>query len=204
MSATGRMLPVGFAAMANAVDHHTASLILNRIEDSIVTHAHPVGVGRAFQFLGVHGSGVGREDFDRTLDGGTDLMGHAVALSGGRRRIADRVHGRVGLGLQRGVDLRHRDEPVAPMGFEVGQVFQVFQQVDQPPELAHGELDRAPAPLVVHHELGMELRHRGFPSSTLNVLMLQPYHTGRGVSSEALEAEVAAITRQLRDLNARE
>jgi len=152
-------LPIGFAAMANSVDDHTADRVLNRIEDSIVTDTEPVRVARALQFLGVRGSGVVCEGFDRILETGTDPMGEAAELSGGRRCVEDRVHGRVALGLQRGVDLRHRDEPVAPMGFEVGQVFQVFQQVDQPPELAQGELDSAPAPLVVYHKLGMELHH---------------------------------------------
>ena len=154
-----KLKAVGFPPVADPVDHHTADLVLNGIEDSIVTNAHPVRVGRAFQFLGVQGSGVGGEDFDRMLDGGTDIMGQAAELSGSRRGVEDRVHGWVGLGLQRGVDLRHRNEPVAPMGFEVGQVFQVFQQVDQPPELTEGKLDRAPAPLLIHNELGMELRH---------------------------------------------
>ena len=106
--------------MANAVDDDTTGRVLDGIEDSIVTRPDPVRVGRAFQFLGVGRSGVGGEGFDGMLDAGTRFMGQAAELPASRRRVEDRVHGRDDLGIQRSVDFRHRNEPVAPMSFEVG------------------------------------------------------------------------------------
>ena len=154
-----RALPVGVAARANAVDHHTTALILNRIEDSIFPNANPVRVGRALQLLGVQGSGVVREGFDRTLDWGTNLMGQAAELSGSRRRIEDCVHGRVGLGLQRGVDLRHREESVAPMGLQIGEIPKIFEEVEESLELVERKLNGSPPSSDVHHVLGMQFSH---------------------------------------------
>ena len=154
-----RVLTIDFAAMANSVDYYATDRILNRIEDSIVPNANPVRVGRALQLLGVHGSGVGGEGFDRMPDGGTDLMGQTAELSGSRRRIEDCVHGRVGLGLQQGVDLRHREESVAPMGLQIGEIPKIFEEVEESPELVERELNSSPPSSDVHHVLGMQFGH---------------------------------------------
>ena len=173
-----RVLTIDFAAMANSVDHYTMDRILNRIEDSVLTHSHPVRIGRTFQFLGVHGSGVGGKGFDRMLDGGTDLMGQTAELSGSRRRIEDRVHGRVGLRLQQGVDLRHREESVAPMGLQIGEIPKIFEEVEESPKLVERELNSSPPSSDVHHVLGMQFGH----SSLRGSISLQPYHTEKALS----------------------
>ena len=163
-----RLLPVDFAAMANPVDHHTVHRVLNRVEDAIISDAHPVGVSCAFQLLGLRGSGGVRQALDRALDRGTNLMGQTVALSSSGRGVEDRVHGPGGLGLEGAVNLRHREEPVAPMGFDVGKVLEVFQQVDQLPEFMDRELNSSPPSSDVHHVLGMQCGHRIFTISCGN------------------------------------
>ena len=110
-------------------------------------------------------------------------VGQAAELSGSRRRIEDRVHGRVGLGLQRGVDLRHGEEPVTPMGLQIGEIPKIFEEIEETPELVERELNGSPPASDVHHVLGMQLGH----SSPRSFISLQPYHTEKVLSSFGTE-----------------
>ena len=119
----GRRLAVGFSSMGDAIDHHASGRVFNGIDDSITTHAEPISIGRAFELFCVRSAWIARERFDCVSDVKDRVTWEMAKLPSRGGRVENVIHGQPGSMRQQGVDFRHRDELVAPMGLEVGDVF---------------------------------------------------------------------------------
>ena len=115
-------LTIGVAAMGNAIDHDTPTLIINRVERAIGSNSQAIGVGVACEFFRVQGSRVDRETLNDISDPEGHIVGQVMELTSCSRGIEDLIQGSHP-SLQRRVGFRHRDELVVPVSLEVGDVF---------------------------------------------------------------------------------
>ena len=99
--------------------------------------------------------------------------------------VEDRIHKRPASTCWRGVHPGDGDQPVIPMRFEVDQVFQIFQQLDQSPEFPERKLHGSTLALVVNDVAGMQFGHQHHPT-------FLPYHSLLSSSTHELGARFRA------------
>lgn len=139
--------------MRDAIDHHAPARIVNGVEDPIATDPQPIRAGRSFQLLCPGHSWIVGERFDSMPNAWKHIRREAAELTASGRDVENVIH-QAG-SLERSVNLRHGDELLAAVSLEVGDVFQILKQIDEPAKLTEWQLDRAAAASGIRHILSV-------------------------------------------------
>ena len=153
--------PIGFSTVSDSIDHDAADRVFNRVEDAVISHTDSVGVRGPFKLFSVRGSGIGREGLNRMLNASPKLGWQAAELSSGRSGVEDGRHPRAPLALWSGVHFSYRDEGIMPMGLEVGDVFEVTEELNELPKFIERQLNSSASASGINDVLGVKFYHHG-------------------------------------------